>query len=315
MELLEGRPLDGIVAARGMLDVLDMVHVGRQMCDAIACAHARGILHRDVKPSNVIVARDQLGQELAKLIDFGVAGGEGLTAPGDVKMTQKNEVLGTASYMAPEQLMGKPVDPRADVYAIAATIFEGIGGAPPFTGSFPEVLVKVDASQRAPSLRALRADVPEALSLVLEHALAKEPQARIPDARTLARAMTRALGLPDEFGMHPSKGSERRLALLADAYAPAPAAPASAVAPPSLEGRSEDISEGGLLASVAGVCAAGDRVRVQLALPRTDKLIAVDGVVRWARPAKGTTLLGIAFVDLTPDARALIAAAVAAWHR
>jgi serine/threonine-protein kinase len=334
MELLEGRPLDGILAARGPLDVLDVVHLGRQVCDAVACAHEHVVLHRDVKPSNVLVARDALGRELAKLIDFGVAGGESLVGPGDVKMTQKNDVVGTASYMAPEQLMGRPVDARADVYGIAATLFEGIGGVAPFTGTFPEILVKVDASEHPPSLAGLRPDAPEALCEVIERGLAKDPAQRVPGARAFALEMTRALGLTDEFGMHPSKGPERRLSLLAGVAA----APLRTNADPTtqrrrfprgpyvtavliigpdgtpLEGRTEDVSEGGILVNVAGTCAPGDRVRVRFALPRSDKMIAVDGVVRWSRPAHGMTLLGIEFVDLSPDARALIAATVEAWQ-
>jgi eukaryotic-like serine/threonine-protein kinase len=337
MEFLQGRPLDGILAARGKLEVLDAVHVGRQLCDAVACAHACAIVHRDIKPSNVIVARDALGQELVKLLDFGVAGGEAALTPASGKVTQKNELLGTAAYMAPEQLMGGQADVRADVYGIAATIFETIAGAPPFGGTFPEVLVKVDASVRPPSLRALRPDAPEALCAVIERALAKDPAARTPDARTLASGLTRALRLPDEFGMHPSKGAERRLALLEGALpAPAPASAASmpqstqrrrfrrgpyvttllVVAPDGqpIEGRTEDISEGGLLANINGTCTAGERVRIRFALPRSGQLIAVDGIVRWARPARNGMLLGIEFADLSDDARALVAASVAAWQ-
>ena len=333
MELLEGRALDGILASRGRLELLDAVHVGRQLCDAVACAHTRGVLHRDVKPSNVFVARDPLGQELVKLIDFGVAGGEAVARAAN-KMTQENEFIGTAGYLAPEQLFGRSVDGRSDVYGIAATIFECISGSPPFTGTFPEILVKVDASERPPSLRARSKGAPESVCSAIEHGLAKDPDARIADPRAFALALTRALGLPDAFGMHPSKGSERRLTLLSGALPVA-----SATSSPSaqrrqfhrgayvtalllvtadgqpIEGRSEDISEGGLLANVQDACAPGDRVRVRFALPRSGQLIALDGMVRWARPAPGSTLLGIEFVDLSPEARALVVASLAAWRR
>jgi serine/threonine-protein kinase len=196
LEMLEGRTLDGILAARRRLPIADVVQVARQVCDAIAHANARGVVHRDVKPSNVFIARSEIGEETVKLIDLGIARvDEEKLAEHDRKLTQPHEVVGTPEYMAPEQLWGRGVDARTDVYAIGMALFECLTGEVPYVGSYPDVLVQVSNATDPPSVRGGRSDVPAALAVVIETALEKEPAARFQTAAELGRALLAASGL------------------------------------------------------------------------------------------------------------------------
>src|SRR3984957_3764090 len=196
LEMLDGRTLDGILAARPRLSIHDAVQVGRQGCDAVAHAHARGVVHRDLKPSNVFVARNEIGEETVKLIDLGVAAvAEDQLAEHDRKLTQAHEVVGTPEYMAPEQLWGREVDARSDVYAIGMSLFECLTGEVPYIGSYPEVVVQVSNATEPPSVREKRPDVSPALAMVIETALEKEASSRFQTAAELGRALVAASGL------------------------------------------------------------------------------------------------------------------------
>jgi serine/threonine-protein kinase len=196
LEMLEGRTLDGILAARQRLSIADAVQVARQLCDAVAHANARGVVHRDVKPSNVFIARNEIGEETVKLIDLGVAAvSEEKLEENDRKLTKAHEVVGTPEYMAPEQLWGREVDARTDVYAIAMSLFECLTGEVPYVGSYPDVLVQVSNATAPPSVRDARADVSPALAVVIETALEKEPSSRFQTAAELGRALVAASGL------------------------------------------------------------------------------------------------------------------------
>ncbi len=197
LEMLEGRALEGILAARGRLSVQDTVQLGRQVCDAVAHAHLRGVIHRDVKPSNIFVARDEVGEEAVKIIDFGVAALEGgHLAEHDRKLTTAHEVIGTPEYMAFEQLLGQDIDARTDVYAVGVVLFECLTGEVPYAGSYPEVLVRVSNATTAPDVRAKRADVPATVARAIERALEKEASARFRTAADLGRALVEGGGYP-----------------------------------------------------------------------------------------------------------------------
>jgi serine/threonine protein kinase len=197
LEMLEGRTLDGILAARTRLSIADTVQVGRQMCDALTHAHARGVIHRDLKPSNVFLSRNELGDEVVKLIDLGVAAvADDNLAERDRKLTSLHEVLGTPEYMAPEQLWGRAIDARTDVYAIGMTLFECLTGEVPYNGAYPDILVQVSNAAGPPSVRDRRPDVPSALCVVIEEALQKDASARFQTVNELGRALVAASGLP-----------------------------------------------------------------------------------------------------------------------
>ena len=196
LEMLEGRTLEGILAARGRLSIDDTVLIGRQVCEAVAYANARGVIHRDIKPSNIFVARTELGREIIKIIDLGVAAvaGTQLSAQ-DRKLTTAHAVIGTPEYMAPEQLYGHEIDARTDVWGIGMTLFECVTGELPYAGSYPEVLVRVTNATEPPQVRARRPDVPAAVAFAIETALEKEASGRFRSAAELGRALVAASGV------------------------------------------------------------------------------------------------------------------------
>jgi serine/threonine protein kinase len=229
MEMLDGRTLDGILTARRRLSIADVAQLGRQVCDAVSHANSRGVVHRDLKPSNFFVARNEIGEETVKLIDLGVAAvAEQQLEQLDRKLTQAHEVLGTPEYMAPEQLWGREIDARTDVYAIGMSLYECLTGEVPYMGSYPEVLVQVSNAEGPPRVRDKRPDVPPAVAIVIETALEKEAVDRFHTAAELGRALLAASGLSSEpssllatsgeeaptgFG-RPEEGSERAIRLV-----------------------------------------------------------------------------------------------------
>src|ERR1700722_15768326 len=196
MEMLDGRTLDGILAARRRLSIEDVVQIGRQVCDAVAHANSRGVVHRDLKPSNFFVARNEIGEETVKLIDLGVAAvAEEQLQQLDRKLTHAHEVVGTPEYMAPEQLWGREIDARTDVYAIGMSLFECLTGEVPYLATYPEVLVQVSNAPAAPNVREKRPEITPALGLVLETALEKDAANRFQSAAELGRALVAASGI------------------------------------------------------------------------------------------------------------------------
>ena len=177
MELIEGRRLDELIATGG-LPIGDVFRYGLQIADAIAHAHARGIVHRDLKPANVMIS--QFGT--AKILDFGLAKVLPLSARGDreftATVTSGSLVAGTAGYMAPEQVLGRPSDERADVFSFGVLLYEMATGNPAFGGaSAIEVLAAVLHAQPQP-ITAVRSDLPTDLSALIDKALDKEPLRR-----------------------------------------------------------------------------------------------------------------------------------------
>src|SRR6478609_9656683 len=166
MELLEGRTLEGILAVRRRIGVADAVYIGMQLCDALATAHEHGILHRDVKPSNVFISRSESGREVTKIFDFGIA----RLPEQNRKITLQGAVLGTPEYMAPEQLLAQDdIDARCDIYALGVSLYEALAGTVPFEGSFGEVLLKA-STQPVPSLSARCPQIPPHLAAAIEKA-------------------------------------------------------------------------------------------------------------------------------------------------
>jgi serine/threonine protein kinase len=180
MELIDGTPLDELVRTRGKLPPLDVVRMGKQAAAGLAAAHRAGIIHRDVKPSNLIVdARGHI-----KLVDFGIARMESGS-----QLTNAAALMGTPGYMAPEQAMGKKVDARADIYALGMTLFEMCAGGPAFTADDPIALVVMNMQQPLPDLRQHAPDVPEELASLIEMMAAKDPDARLQTCDAVVAAL------------------------------------------------------------------------------------------------------------------------------
>lgn len=177
--LIEGETLSAR-AARGAIPVSEAVGIVRAAAEAIAHAHARGVLHRDVTGRNVMIARD--GRVF--VLDFGLA-----LAAGQSRLTSRETALGTVTTMAPEVLAGRPADERSDVYGLGVVLYEALTGTFPHVADRPEALFYTVQNEAPRSPRALRAEIPAALERVVLRALAREPEERYASAAALAEAL------------------------------------------------------------------------------------------------------------------------------
>ena len=173
-ELVHGQTLARLIADGGLRDA-DTVAVGCAMCDALAHAHSRGVIHRDVKPGNVIVPYaflDSGAGAAAKLTDFGGAWMSGTGA-----LTRTGDVLGTLAYMAPEQADGRDAEEAADLYSLALVLYETLSGANPVRGATPAETAR-RIGKRVPGLERVRGDLPRELLDALDRALLARPRHR-----------------------------------------------------------------------------------------------------------------------------------------
>jgi len=171
-ELVRGRTLAELIAA-GDLSDRDVVRIGMTLCDALEHAHARGVIHRDVKPSNVICPElPEDGGCVAKLTDFGIA----RMADGDV-LTRTGDVMGTLAYMAPEQARGQRLTGAADVYALGVVLYEGLSGVNPIRAGNPAATAR-RVGTRLPALQRVRRDLPAGLCRAIDAAVMPEPGQR-----------------------------------------------------------------------------------------------------------------------------------------
>jgi serine/threonine-protein kinase len=192
------------------------------VADALDYAHQRNLLHRDVKPANILLAQLDTGDQRILLADFGIA----RWANEISGLTATNMTVGTVSYAAPEQLMGQQLDGRADQYALAATAFHLLTGSPPFEHSNPAVVISQHLSAPPPAIGARRQDL-SALDPVLAKALAKDPKDRFERCADFARALGHQLGATSNGGtgvapvVTTPRESQRRSLLRTSVLAPA----------------------------------------------------------------------------------------------
>jgi eukaryotic-like serine/threonine-protein kinase len=185
MERLVGTSLRGLLVERRRLPIDRAVHIALQMLDALGVAHAAGIVHRDVKPANVMLLDD----DRVKLVDFGIAR---FTEDERSVRTTTGTLLGTPAYLAPEQLDARGVDGRTDLHAVGLCLFEMLLGARPWRGAISDVASAV-LRTIPPRIDTRRDDVPSALADVVERALAKEPNARFASASEMSAALRAAV--------------------------------------------------------------------------------------------------------------------------
>jgi serine/threonine-protein kinase len=181
MELIDGTPLDELVRARGRLPAVEVARLGKQAAAGLAAAHRAGIVHRDVKPSNLIVD----GSGRLKLVDFGIA----RVSDASAQLTNAASWMGTPGYMAPEQAAGKSADARADVYALGMTLFELLAGRPAFVADDPIALVVMSMQQPLPDLRQHAPDAPEELVQQIEMMTAKDRETRLQSCAAVVAAL------------------------------------------------------------------------------------------------------------------------------
>ena len=180
MELVEGETLAERIAARGRLPWPEAFAVGEQVARALAAAHAHGLVHRDVKPGNVLI--DAAGR--AKVTDFGIA-----KAAAAATLTRTGMVLGSANYVAPEQAQGADVGPTADQYSLGCVLFEAVTGRPPYSGHSAVAIDAQHVSAPVPDPRHHHPDLPPPAAALIRRALAKAPEDRFASAAAMADAL------------------------------------------------------------------------------------------------------------------------------
>src|SRR5579862_4048526 len=186
MPFVEGESLRERLVRERQLPVSEALRLTGEVADALACAHARGIVHRDVKPENILLSGGH-----AMLTDFGIA--KAVAQSRDETLTGTGLSLGTPQYMAPEQASGeRDVDGRADVYALGCILYEMLAGEAPFSGPTAQAVVAKHMAAPFPQVRHSRPDVPESIDEALRHATAKAPADRYPTATAFVEALSRA---------------------------------------------------------------------------------------------------------------------------
>ncbi len=213
MELVNGPTLRRIIDDVGGLPVRDVVRIGEQVADALDAAHRAGLVHRDVKPANVLVPEGGP----VKVTDFGIA-----KAIGTDDLTRTGTVMGTARYLSPEQVNGHATDARTDVYGLGLLLFEMLCGHPPFGGDTEIATAMARLTTSAPSVRTDRPDAPAALDDIVHRCLARRPDARYESARGVHDALARLRAPQTRAAPAPEAGTEAGAATRPRRPAPAP---------------------------------------------------------------------------------------------
>ncbi|HEY6878573.1 MAG TPA: serine/threonine-protein kinase [Polyangiales bacterium] len=190
MEKIEGPTLQKLIES-GPLPVSTACTIAAHLLEGLAAIHGRGVVHRDIKPSNVILQPRDDGTVRVRMMDFGI-GKLTADAPEVTGITRQGDIIGTPCYMPPEQLTGRGIDARADLYATGVVLFEMLTGKLPFNANSVAEVVAAVLRDEIPSVNALRADVPPALAEVIAKATAKDPKARYANAERMKLALTSA---------------------------------------------------------------------------------------------------------------------------
>ena len=197
MEYVEGQDLKGLIRQSGQLAIGTTISIAKQICEGLVEAHRLGVMHRDLKPSNIMIDKD--GQ--ARIMDFGIARslrGKGITGAG--------VIIGTPEYMSPEQVEGKDVDQRSDIYSLGTILFEMVTGRVPFEGDTPFTVGVKHKSEVPVDPREINAQVPEDLSRIILKCLEKDKETRYQSAGEVRSELVRiSEGLPTTEKFVPSK--------------------------------------------------------------------------------------------------------------
>src|SRR5487761_1332707 len=186
MEYIDGQPLSQALRNGGPMPPAQVARIGAQVADALSYAHRHGVIHRDVKPGNVLITSD--GQ--VKVTDFGIARAMGSI---DDQVTQTGLVMGTATYFSPEQAQGLDVDGRSDIYALGVVLYEMLVGRPPFVGDTPVSIAYQHVQETPPRPRSLNPEIPAALEAIVLQGMAKLPAERYQSADELRADLERFL--------------------------------------------------------------------------------------------------------------------------
>jgi serine/threonine-protein kinase len=329
-ELLEGRTLGGLLAAKGRLGWEEVAYVGQRIAEIVAHCHEKGVVHRDLKPDNIFVL--PIGTLNLKLFDFGIAKLKTNEVDAQAKLTQVGSIVGTPEYMAPEALqMDADQDERVDIYSLGVILFELLTGSVPFEGRYAEVLVRL-STQPLPPLATLRPDAPAALVSAVERCLARDKHARFQSMTEVVRSLGALLGPPKAVSLGggvsradaappEAEGTKRTQADTPAAFKAAPAvgkrryarAPYTTPAQLTLSsgevvaGQVEEISEGGVQFIAPRGLAAGEKGDFRFAEPLTGRVLRTRATSRWTKAARaGRHATGFEFEGVSEESRASI---------
>jgi tRNA A-37 threonylcarbamoyl transferase component Bud32 len=326
MELVEGETLAERLAARGSLPWQEAFAIGAQVAAALAAAHAHGLVHRDVKPANILLGRD--GR--AKVTDFGIA-----QAAQTATLTRTGMVLGSANYVAPEQAKGGHVGPAADLYSLGCVLFEAVTGETPYRGGNLVAIATQHVSAPVPDPRARRPDLPPEAAALITRALQKDPAGRLPSGAAMAAALaaarhepagdTRVLPAPVASAPATRAAGRRRagrarirpaaaalgvVAVLLLAWLLLPAGPLAERTPPARPSTAGSSTAGRAVVevpAVVGLDVGKARRRLRALGLEVDVTVADGGGggrrVRATSPGAGTTVERGATVRLLPEGR------------
>ena len=199
MEYVTGKTLKQVIRSRGPLVNEEAVDIMKQLCSAISEAHSRGIIHRDIKPQNVIVKADGS----IKILDFGIA-----TAKGSMQLTQANNVMGSVHYLAPELAKGEAASPQSDIYALGIVLYEMLAGDVPFKADQAVQIALKHMREPMPDVRLINASVPQSIANVITRATTKDPNNRYGSCREMLQDISTCL--------RPERLNERKLVLHED---------------------------------------------------------------------------------------------------
>jgi len=187
MEFVEGISLDDKLKQEGPLDLKESLRIGLQIADGLSAAHKQGLVHRDVKPANILLEN---GIQRVKITDFGLA-----RAVDDVSLTQSGVIAGTPLFMSPEQARGEPVDARSDLFSLGSVLYALCAGQPPFRGSTTLTVIKRVCEESPRPIRELNPDVPQWLVQTIDRLLAKRPAERFQSAAEVTERLGQRLAL------------------------------------------------------------------------------------------------------------------------
>lgn len=194
MEYCQGVSLRRALRKEGRIEWRRAARIALQVCESLAEAHAEGIIHRDLKPENIFLASDKHGNEMVKVLDFGIA--RLLETKDADRLTRYGTMVGTPEYVSPEQAESKPVDPRSDLYSLGVVLYEMLSGRPPFSADNITRVLFMQVNEPPPDIpdNENGYKVPEAIRMIVRRCLAKDPSARPQSAFDLAAELRNALG-------------------------------------------------------------------------------------------------------------------------
>lgn len=195
MDILEGDTLNDLLRDRGPMPVKEALTLFVELCGGFGYAHKKGIVHRDIKPPNIVLLNKPAPNCKAKIVDFGIAKLSGIKDPQNQFLTSAGEVCGSPYYMSPEQTVGQRIDARSDIYSLGCTLFEALTGAPPLRGRSAVDTMMMHQTTAPPSLKTASGgkEFPESLETIMATLLAKEPMNRYQSMEQVAQDLSAVL--------------------------------------------------------------------------------------------------------------------------